>query len=372
MRVDIDKVNDKAQEAVGYQMTDDASEMGDNIKERIQRLMNQINSFSEELNDIVSQVGDNTSYLLGNEENMLKISDSLANDKAKINSLIDVKEMDLAQQMSEMMTMVTAMQNRTIGSQIKDEAKAYVNNIVEKSREAISCLAEKATSFFKSVRASVNKAIDSFKETASNTIEAVSTYRNTLKMNKSAEMDSSRRRDSYRSDQERQIKEVGERNPNNKISYLLADRTKELEDLKDRYQNSVGIDKLLYKTAIEKTEATIDVLNHNDERQQKQFDLDKDRLARYEAIEASQKELQEKLMETKDIISYTVSSTIQEIKNAATAVRDKTLTAVIDKLEAATNKAKSYAESKGIDLATPDKAKEELKEQDVEIEMEND
>lgn len=371
MRVDIDKVNDKAQEAVGYQMTDDASEMGGNIKERIQRLMNQINSFSEELNDIVSQVGDNTSYLLGNEENMLKISDSLANDKAKINSLIDVKEMDLAQQMSEMMTMVTAMQNRTIGSQIKDEAKAYVNNIVEKSREAISCLAEKATSFFKSVRASVNKAIDSFKETASNTIEAVSTYRNTLKMNKSAEMDSNHR-GTYRTEQERQIKEVGERNPNNRISYLLADRTKELEDLKDRYQNSVGIDKLLYKTAIEKTEATIDVLNHNDERQQKQFDLDKDRLARYEAIESSQKELQEKLMETKDIISYTVSSTIQEIKDAATAVRDKTLTAVIDKLEAATNKAKSYAESKGIDLATPDKAKEELKEQDVEIEMEND
>lgn len=371
MRVDINKVNDKAQEAVGYQMTDDASEMGDNIEERIQRLMDQINSFSEELNDIVSQVGDNTSYLLGNEENMLKISDSLANDKAKINSLIDVKEMDLVQQMSEMMTMVTAMQNRTIGSQIKDEAKAYVNNIVEKSREAISCLAEKATSFFKSVRASVNKAIDSFKETASNTIEAVSTYRNTLKMNKSAEMDS-QSPGLRSSDREHQLKEVGERNPNNRISYLLADRTKELEDLKDRYQNSVGIDKLLYKTAIEKTEATIDVLNHNDERQQKRFDLDKNVLARYEAMEASQQAIQEKLIETKDIISYTVSSTIQEIKDAATAVRDKTLTAAIDKLEAATNKAKSYAESKGIDLATPDKAKEESKDQDVEIEMEND
>ena len=67
MKVDINNVNEVAQDVVGQQLVNDASEVGYSVSERIQLLIKQSQALSEELAQLIEQAGNDTSILLGQE-----------------------------------------------------------------------------------------------------------------------------------------------------------------------------------------------------------------------------------------------------------------------------------------------------------------
>lgn len=341
MKVDINNVNEVAQDVVGQQLVNDASEVGYSVSERIQLLIKQSQALSEELAQLIEQAGNDTSILLGQEENINKINENLSVTKEKINDLISTKESDVSQQISELMARITALQNRTLGTQIKDEIRSNVNSITDVAKLTITQASEKFKEFFKSVRYFSNKAIDKLKENAEHVVEVVKDYRNSLKTYKDT------KNNEYHRSHDDEEKRINDRS----LSYLAADRTKELENLQEKYNNAVGFEKLIYKLSINKLEESLDIIEFREKDSQSSYAI-------YQSMDAFEKKCIEKISDLANDIRYTTIAIKEDLKKSSNELRDKTVLSAIEKLEKVSSKVKSYAENKGIDLPDPDKKKE--------------
>lgn len=341
MKVDINNVNEVAQDVVGQQLVNDASVVGYSVSERIQLLIRQSQALSEELAQLIEQAGNDTSILLGQEENINKINKNLSVTKEKINDLISTKESDVSQQISELMARITALQNRTLGTQIKDEVRSSVKNITDTAKLTITQSSEKFKEFFKSVRDFSNRAIDKLKENAEHVVEVVKDYRNSLKTYKDT------KNNEYHHAHDDEEKRINDRS----LSYLAADRTKELENLQEKYNNAVGFEKLIYKLSINKLEESLDLIEFREKDSQSAY-------ASCQSMDAFEKKCIEKISDLANDIRYTTIAIKEDLKKSSNELRDKAVLSAIEKLEKVSSKVKSYAEIKDIDLPDPDKKKE--------------
>lgn len=345
MKVDINNVNEVAQDVVGHQLVNDASEVGYSVSERIQLLIKQSQALSEELAQLIEQAGNDTSILLGQEENINKINENLSVTKEKINDLISTKESDVSQQMSELMARITALQNRTLGTQIKDEIRSNVNSIIDAAKLTITQASEKFKEFFKSLRDFSNRAIDKFKENAGHIVDVVKDYRHSLKTYRDTE------KNEYHRAHNEEEKKCNDRS----LSYLVADRTRELEDLQGKYNQATGIEKLIYKLSINKIEESLDIIDDRDKDNESSYVRYQ---SLYQSMDTFNKKCIEKISDLANDIRYTTIAIKEDLKKSSNELRDKTVLSAIEKLEKVSSKVKSYAENKGIDLPDPDKKKE--------------
>ena len=354
MKVDINNVNEVAQDVVGQQLVNDASEVGYSVSERIQLLIKQSQALSEELAQLIEQAGNDTSILLGQEENINKINKNLSVTKEKINDLISTKESDVSQQMSELMARITALQNRTLGTQIKDEVRSNVNSIIDAAKLTITQSSEKFKEFFKSVRDFSNRAIDKLKENAERVVEVVKDYRDSLKIvyDTTISIYNHNIGNDYNITKQNRFNRDAQKNIDDSyFSYMIADRTKELEKLQEKYDQSSGIEKLMYKLSINRVETILHLINKTENINQK--------INNYGTIVDKKCDgCIEKITDLANDIRYTTIAIKEDLKKSSNELRDKTVLSAIEKLEKVSSKVKSYAENKGIDLSDPDKKKE--------------
>ena len=347
MKVDIQNVTESAQSAVENQLLQDTAELGESISDRIYSLLQQSERMASELGSYVEQAKEDSFLLLGEEENIYKINENLTNTKEMLDHLINTKESDISQQMSELMIRITALQNRTLGMQVKDEVRTHVNNVIEASRNAVKMASEKFTEFFKNARTFVNQSIDKIKENVNSIHKVASECINESindmrikpiistgthgKNNDVIKNHYSNEDDLYRF-KERQY------------SYLLADRQQALDSLNEKHQNSKGIEKLMYKVAIKRTENAIEFINQKDEQNERTHDHNIDFNKDLDKV----KELAE------DIDNYLIGTKV-ELINSAIEIRNNVVNSVINKLDSLSDRARSYAERNGIEIPKPDK-----------------
>lgn len=377
----MNNINVSAQNAVEQQINNDAIRTGQEISEKLKRMLEYTTAFSIEVQKAVDKIKDDTQTMLGDEKSIIEINNKLQLESEKINGSIDTFLMNNSQLMSEMMTVLTAidnrlvsMENRKIGTQIKDEVKDNVSQIINSTRSAVQTVYHKVNDFLNNLRDSVNKAISNIKEKAFNLSQAWNAYKDAVSSNEKSYSDALTlsAKNSFMEIKKGKKPLTKEEHSNKQFIrieqlYLSADKGIELEKLEEKYKNAKGLDKLIYKAAIISTASTLEKIDKIEENTQKIEEL----INRYR--EESQKREQaivQKITDTKDSINVCVLTAKNEISTAAKELKSNAVLKVIAVLEKACTKAYSYADKNKIEFSSSTKAHNE-QEKETDFEYEN-
>lgn len=358
MKIVMDNIQINAQSAIEDQLVQSATDLGNSTKTNIESLLKQSEELSKQLSDILTQIKNETENSLGNEDDIIKVVDSLNQARSSINDIIGVREMDVASSLSFMNLQVQQMENRvrelesrTFGTQIKDEVKSIVNNVVSSARNAISETSKHLVKFFNKCRTSVENAISNIKQTSIDVSKAWSEYSKTTNEYANMIVD-------FKSEK---TKEATQK----KADFINAEIDSKINDVENKYKNANGLEKLAYKATLIELKIDKDAI-HNSE-------VNSEKIANIKE-KASQvtDTIKQKVFDAKENISLYTDTAKNEIINASRNVRDSIITKVISSLESAIDLAKNYANDKGIKVPEPDKKKEmdQKKDQEPDIEME--
>lgn len=381
MKFDMNNINLSAQNAVEQQINNDAIRTGQEISEKLKRMLEYTTAFSIEVQKAVDKIKDDTQTMLGDEKSIIEINNKLQLESEKINGSIDTFLMNNSQLMSEMMTVLTAidnrlvsMENRKIGTQIKDEVKDNVSQIINSTRSAVQTVYHKVNDFLNNLRDSVNKAISNIKEKAFSLSQAWSAYKDAVSSNVRSYSDALTlsAKNSFIEIKKGNKPLTREQFSNKKFIkieqlYLSADKGIELKKLEEKYKNAKGLDKLIYKAAIISTASTLEKIDKIEENTQKIEGL----VNRYR--DESQKREQamvQKITDTKESINMCVLTAKNEISTATKELKSNAVLKVIAVLEKACTKAYSYADKNNIELSNSTKAHNE-QEKETDFEYEN-
>lgn len=363
MKVDINNIGATAKSAVERQTLFDSTKIGNTVSCNLKDILNDVHDISTRLQDAVSQMSNSTEQMLGEEKDIIAINDELNLMKEQINGLLDTKEMDICQKLSDISMQLAILQNRTFSSQLRDEVKTKVNDVVSQSRKTIAMVADKVSKFFQNARKSINNVVEQLKTKASEISMAWDSYRSIIKTNREMMKDSAGLEFDRLDKSARQTREK-------KVDYILANRQAELARLIKEKEQVAGIEKLICKAAIINVESSIDEIKYiNSQNKEKDKAFDRFTEAR-ENIKQATDSITNKVTAAKDSIFEAVDYTKTEIKTAAEEARDSAVIKAINILENVVNRAKEMAEEKGIKLPTINKSETEKNDIEQETELE--
>ena len=370
------QIKDSAYAAVGAQLLNDAQKTGLDVKNQIESLREEIiNRVSKQITNKLDEIGSTVENMLGEEASIEDINSYISKSKEDINIALDVSEMDANSRIAELSTKITALENRTIGSMIKDEVRDAVKDVVNKSRNAVSLFSSKLNKFYKNTRECVGKAIATVKDRAAEVSKAWASikdsYANSLEvMSQHLEKSDIEKDETASVDEKRAAR-------NKRLDFSIAKQAEAVRDLQGKIVNAKGIEKLIYKASLISEVNNLDsivyektVANQKDEFNDKVSDT-KDKVinkgkeivadlkdksetfaihAMYakDAIQNSPEKAKEIFVKCKDRINKEIDKAKTDISNSAKNIRNNAVTKILDSMDTAINKARDYADNKGM------------------------